>query len=132
MLTLPETISAIATLDTEKDIIRQACQRHLGQDKVKDMDPAELSKHLILTYTTAGGVTSKTFILALAAALGQIVALSCIKGQEEVMLSALETKIRLEFYDMLRFKQRLEASMPPAELKELRELVMKEVKNLYG
>ena len=129
MLTLLETAEAIKALRTEPDIIKQACEKVLGLDKVRTLDASALAKHLII-YNITSGCSSAVLMEALTYALGRISAMKVADGKEEELISNLIEVIRHEIYSFQSFEKKLKSIFPAEVLSAMANIVAKEIKGL--
>ena len=106
MLTLFETINAIKTLDTELDIIRNACQKILKPGETPDRMTAEQIAIEIATGYTDKTDGPNTLLVALAMALTSTAIVVAIEGKELEMLRTIHDVINDLFIEM--FTKRLE------------------------
>lgn len=126
MLTLFETAEAIKALDTEPDIIQQACEKVLGLDKVRTLNASALAKHLVL-HNIFNGCHSSTLMEALAYALGQMAAMKVIDGKEEELISGLSDVIRHEIYSFQSFEKKLRSVLPEGLIEKMGEALAKQL-----
>lgn len=100
-LTLDETFGAIRALDTEEDIIEQACKRYLRRER--EVEDNEDLARLILNefmddYDTAD------IMAALAIACGYLGATITKPGASQKMLRALQTGVARSYTAVLAFR----------------------------
>jgi hypothetical protein len=128
MLTLLETTAAIKALDTEPDIIKNACQVVLSLDKLGELSEQSLAKHLVFYYVPRIGSTK--LMIALTLALGQIAALKVKPGREDELISGLMEQIRHELYSFQAFEKQVKSIFPAGLLEELGEALAKSMGKL--
>jgi hypothetical protein len=91
VLTILEAYNAIKALDTEPDIIANACKKILGQDRKEEDDPNTIAKEIILTYCDR--LNPGHFVAALAVATGIAAGVSAEDGKEPDLIVNIQDVI---------------------------------------
>ncbi len=122
MLTILETYTAIKSLDTEPDIITNACKKVLGQDRSEDDDPNTIASEIVLTYYNR--LNPDEFVAALSVATGTAAGLAAKRGKEVELLRNI-TKVIMEQMMEVRVKKikDLAKKDPRAATEEMMQLL---------
>jgi hypothetical protein len=103
-LTLPETIQAIQDLDTEEDIIVQACQR-IASDatgRKRNLASRKIAEFIIDDYEDRADMGEVMIACCLVA--GRIAAIMCRIGEEQKIVKGLKA-VMLEEFTHTRLKR---------------------------
>lgn len=122
MLTILETYTAIKSLDTEPDIITNACKKVLGLGRSEDDDPNTIASEIVLTYYNR--LNPDEFVAALSVATGTAAGLAAKRGKEVELLRNI-TKVIMEQMMEVRVKKikDLAEKDPRAATEEMMQLL---------
>lgn len=116
MLTMDETLAAIAALNTDADILHRACIKLAFPDytETTEMTPARLARDILMQYTKVVGVDNHKLTEALCIALGSYASIVCKPGHEFELMKGIAAAVYDEFFAVLNKKVSVIAKDDPA------------------